>query len=111
MLFVWGSVCMLQAAVFNFAGFFAIRFSLGALEAVVSPAFILLTSMFWEKEEQSFRSSLWLACNGFASIIGALLAYGSGSVANLVIPNWKLIYLIVGSITICWGVVVGLETA
>ncbi|KAK3681208.1 hypothetical protein LTR37_020940 [Vermiconidia calcicola] len=105
-LFVWGSVCMLQAAVFNFAGFFAIRFSLGALEAVVSPAFILLTSMFWEKEEQSFRSSLWLACNGFASIIGALLAYGSGSVANLVIPNWKLIYLIVGSITICWGVVI-----
>ena len=106
MLFVWGSVCMLQAAVFNFGGFFAIRFFLGALEACVSPAFILLTSMFWVKEEQSMRSSFWLACNGFASIIGALLAYAAGQVADLAVPNWKLIYLIVGSMTIAWGFVV-----
>lgn len=106
MLFVWGSVCCLQAAVFDFGGFFAIRFFLGALEAVVSPAFILLTSMFWVKEEQSLRSSFWLACNGFSSIIGALLAYGAGHVEGLAIPNWKLIYLIVGSMTIAWGVVI-----
>ncbi|KAF7192194.1 putative transporter [Pseudocercospora fuligena] len=106
MLFVWGSVCMLQAAVFNFGGFFTVRFFLGGLEAVISPAFILLTSMFWEKEEQSLRSSFWLACNGFSSIIGALLAYGSGNVEGLAIPNWKLIYLIVGCMTICWGFVI-----
>lgn len=106
MLFVWGTVCMLQAAVFNFGGFFTVRFFLGALEAVVSPAFILLTSMFWEKQEQSLRSSFWLACNGFASILGALLAYGSGQAEGLTIPNWKLIYLLVGTITIAWGVVV-----
>lgn len=106
MLFVWGSVCMLQAAVFDFGGFFTVRFFMGGLEACVSPAFILLTSMFWEKEEQSLRSSFWLACNGFSSIIGALLAYGSGHADGLIIPNWKLIYLIVGCMTILWGVVV-----
>lgn len=106
MLFVWGGVCMLQAAVFNFGGFFTVRFFMGGLEACVSPAFILLTSMFWEKEEQSLRSSFWLACNGFSSIIGALLAYGSGHAEGLIIPNWKLIYLIVGCVTIAWGVVV-----
>ena len=108
MLFIWGAVCMLQAAVFNFGGFFTVRFFLGALEAVVSPAFILLTSMFWEKEEQSLRSSFWLACNGFASIIGALLAYAAGHAEGLAVSNWKLIYLIVGCITIAWGVVVSL---
>ena len=106
MLFVWGSVCMLQAAVFNFGGFFTVRFFLGGLEACISPAFILLTAMFWKKEEQSMRSSFWLACNGFSSIIGALLAYGSGNVTGLIIPNWKLIYLIVGCLTIAWGCVV-----
>lgn len=106
MLFVWGAVCMLQAAVFDFGGFFAIRFFLGALEACISPAFILLTSMFWKKEEQSLRSSFWLACNGFSSIIGALLAYGSGHADGLAIPNWKLIYIIVGCMTIGWGFVV-----
>jgi len=97
---------MLQAAVFNFSGFFAIRFFLGALEACISPAFILLTSMFWTHQEQSLRSSFWLACNGFSSIIGALLAYGSGHVTNLAIPNWKLIYIIVGCMTIAWGFVI-----
>ncbi|KPI34296.1 putative transporter [Cyphellophora attinorum] len=108
MLFVWGSVCMLQAAVFDFGSFFAVRFWLGALEAVVSPAFILLTSMFWTSSEQSLRSSFWLACNGFSSILGALLAYGAGHAEGLIIPNWKLIYLIVGCMTIVWGVVISL---
>ncbi|KAL4951934.1 major facilitator superfamily domain-containing protein [Aspergillus filifer] len=106
MLFIWGAVCMLQAAVFNFAGFFAVRFFLGLLEAVVSPAFIILTSMLWTREEQSLRSSYWLSMNGMSGILGALLAYGAGHAEGLAVPQWKLIYLIVGSITIAWGVVI-----
>ncbi|KAH8690122.1 MFS transporter [Talaromyces proteolyticus] len=106
MLFIWGAVCMLQAAVFNFSGFFAIRFFLGALEAVISPAFIVLTSMLWTREEQSLRSSFWLSVNGISSILGALLAYGAGHASGLAIPQWKLIYLIVGALTFAWGFVI-----
>ncbi|KAL2839738.1 major facilitator superfamily domain-containing protein [Aspergillus pseudoustus] len=106
MLFIWGAVCMLQAAVFNFSGFFAIRFFLGLLEAVVSPAFIILTSMLWTREEQSLRSSYWLSMNGIAAILGALLAYGAGHADGLAVPQWKLIYLIVGAMTIAWGFVI-----
>ncbi|KAL4867609.1 hypothetical protein BDV12DRAFT_186539 [Aspergillus spectabilis] len=106
MLFVWGTVCMLQAAVFNFAGFFAIRFFLGLLEAVVSPAFIVLTSMLWTREEQSLRSSYWLSVNSISAIVGALLAYGARHASGLAVPQWKLIYLIVGSMTIAWGFVI-----
>lgn len=94
MLFAWGAVCMLQAAVFNFSGFFAIRFFLGALEACISPAWILLTSMLWTREEQPLRTSFWLSVNGVSSIIGALLSYGLGHVDNLAVQNWKLIYLV-----------------
>lgn len=83
-----------QAAVFNFAGFFVIRFFLGLLEAVVSPAFIMLTSMLWTREEQSLRSSYWLSVNGVSAIIGALLAYGAGHATGLAVPQWKLIYLV-----------------
>ena len=64
------------------------------LEAVVSPAFIILTSMLWTREEQSLRSSYWLSVNGISSIVGALLAYGAGHAENLAIPQWKLIYLV-----------------
>lgn len=79
---------------FNFAGFFAIRFFLGLLEAVVSPAFIMLTSMLWTREEQSLRSSYWLSVNGVSAIVGALLAYGAGHATGLAVPQWKLIYLV-----------------
>jgi MFS family permease len=94
MLFVWGIVCMLQATVFNFAGFFTVRFFLGMLEGCVSPAWVLLTSMLWTREEQSLRSSIWLCTNGVSSILGSLLAYGSGMATDLTISNWKLIFLV-----------------
>lgn len=124
MLFIWGAVCMLQAAVFNFAGFFAVRFFLGMLEACISPAFVILTSMLWTREEQALRTSFWLSTNGVSSILGALLAYGSGHADGLAVPNWKLIYLvsiilrsvlmetnllspqIVGALTFAWGFVI-----
>ncbi|EXJ91389.1 hypothetical protein A1O1_04501 [Capronia coronata CBS 617.96] len=106
MLFVWGAVCMLQAAVFNFAGFFAIRFFLGMLEGCISPAFVILTSMLWTRQEQALRTSFWLSTNGVSSILGALLAYGSGHAGHLAVANWKLIYLIVGAMTFAWGFVI-----
>ncbi|KAH9886798.1 MFS general substrate transporter [Xylariomycetidae sp. FL2044] len=103
MLFVWGVVCMLQATVFNFAGFFVTRFFLGMLEGCVSPAWVLLTSMLWTREEQTMRSSIWLCTNGVSNILGALLAYASGTAQGLQIAQWKLIFLIVGAITFLWG--------
>lgn len=64
------------------------------LEACISPAFVILTSMLWTREEQSLRSSFWLSVNGVSSIIGSLLAYGSGHATGLAVPQWKLIYLV-----------------
>ncbi|KAL2421627.1 putative transporter [Exophiala dermatitidis] len=106
MLFIWGAVCMLQAAVFNFAGFFAVRFFLGMLEGCISPAFVILTSMLWTRQEQALRTSFWLSTNGVSSILGALLAYGTGHAGGIAVANWKLIYLIVGAMTFAWGVVI-----
>jgi len=62
--------------------------------------------MLRTREEQSLRSSYWLSVNGVSSIIGSLLAYSSGNVAGLAIPQWKLIYLIVGAMTFAWGFVI-----
>lgn len=94
MIFVWAGVCMLQAAVFNFSGFFAVRFFLGMVEGCIAPAFVMLTSMLWTREEQALRTSFWLSTNGVSSILGSLLAYGSGHATHLAIDNWKLIYLV-----------------
>ena len=113
---------MMQATVYNFAGFFAVRFFLGMLEGCIAPAFILLTSMLWTRQEQALRTSFWLSTNGVSSILGSLLAYGTGHAGHLAVDNWRLIYLvetrpsraelvidssqIVGAMTFLWGFVI-----
>lgn len=54
-LMLWGVLLMCTTAVKNFAGLMTIRFLLGAAEACIGPAWMLLTSMFWTREEQPFR--------------------------------------------------------
>lgn len=93
-LILWGILCMLQAAVYNFAGFVVVRFFLGMAEAFVSPAWVILTSMLYTREEQGLRTSFWLGMNGVSIVIGALLSYGLGHATGLAVPNWKLIYLV-----------------
>ncbi|KKY24387.1 putative mfs allantoate [Phaeomoniella chlamydospora] len=110
-MFLWAALCMLQAAAFDFSGFFAIRFFLGFVEACVSPAWVLLTSSLWTREEQPLRTSFWISTNGVSSILGALLSWGLGHATGSSIPNWKLIYLhkrqqVVGVITFLWAIVI-----
>ncbi|BDD61440.1 hypothetical protein MAP00_006484 [Monascus purpureus] len=105
-MFVWGILCMLQATVFNFSGFFAIRFFLGLVEACVSPAWVLLTSMLWTRSEQPLRTSFWISVNGVSNILGALLSWGLGHADQADIANWKLIFLVVGALTFIWAAVI-----
>ncbi|OJJ50264.1 hypothetical protein ASPZODRAFT_149629 [Penicilliopsis zonata CBS 506.65] len=105
-MFVWGVLCMLQATVTSFSGFFALRFFLGLVEACISPAWVLLTSMLWTRDEQPLRTSCWIGTNGVSSILGALLSWGLGHASHAALPNWKLIFLVVGALTICWAVVI-----
>lgn len=94
MIFVWGAICMLQAAAFSFSGLFAVRFFLGFVESCVSPGWLLLSSSLWTREEMPLRSSFWLAMNGMAQVLGALLSYGLGNVTHLNVENWKLIFVV-----------------
>lgn len=46
----------------------------------------------------------WLACNGAASIIGSVIAYGLSAVNNAALAPWKVLFLIFGLITTITGV-------
>jgi MFS family permease len=65
-LMLWGAILMLTTLAHNFAGLMALRFVLGGAEACIGPAWMLLTSMFWTREEQPMRMALWLGCNGLS---------------------------------------------
>ncbi|KAI8195238.1 putative transporter [Colletotrichum sp. SAR 10_65] len=81
----------------------ATRFFLGAFEATVTPAFVLITSMWYKQGEQARRVGYWLSCNGFSLIIMALIGYGLSAVEESSIAPWKILFLVLGLITVFTG--------
>lgn len=78
-IFMWGALLMCQAATKNFASLTALRILSGAFEAIADPAFMLFTSMYYTREEQPSRISIWYMFNG----IGVA---GGGLIGELTVP-------------------------
>lgn len=104
---LWGITLSCTAATTNFAGIASVRFILGMLEASVTPAFVLFTSQWYTKDEQGTRTGIWFSFNGFAIVLGGLVAYGvaKGSVGQRVaLSSWKILFLVWGVVTIVAGI-------
>ncbi|KAI8280232.1 putative transporter [Colletotrichum sp. SAR 10_98] len=70
---------------------------------IVTPAFVLITSMWYKQGEQARRVGYWLSCNGFSLIIMALIGYGLSAVEESSIAPWKILFLVLGLITVLTG--------
>lgn len=104
---VWGLVLTLHATAYNYASIVACRLFLGILEAGITPAFILLTGRFYRRQEQVARTGIWFSMNGWAQILGGLISYGilGKPTSGTSLARWKELFLILGCITIFFGVV------
>ena len=80
-----------------------IRFLLGVAESVVTPGFVLYTSMFYTRKEQVLRVMLWACTQGLFSIVGSLLSYGLGHITNTAIKPWEYIFLVLGILSMLVG--------
>ncbi|PYI00506.1 MFS general substrate transporter [Aspergillus sclerotiicarbonarius CBS 121057] len=101
---IWGCICMCLAATHNFAGFAAVRFLLGFSEGAVSPAFVTLTSVWYQKKEHASRIGIWVTMNGLAQVLGSLLMYGIGKTAASHLAPWRILFIICGALTSGLGV-------
>ncbi|RAK82208.1 putative allantoate permease [Aspergillus fijiensis CBS 313.89] len=102
-ILIWGVVLLCHVATNSYAGLLCVRFFLGAFEATVTPAFVLFTSCWYKQDEQAKRMGFWLACNGFAQILIAAIAYGLSGVQTASIAVWKILFLVLGLPTILTG--------
>ncbi|KAF2088410.1 MFS general substrate transporter [Saccharata proteae CBS 121410] len=105
-IIMWGVVLSCFAAVQDFGGAVTVRFFLGIFEAAVTPGFALFTSQWYSKKEQGMRTGIWFSFNGFAQIVGGLVAYGIArgtDVYGSAIAPWKIIFLVTGLLTACVG--------
>lgn len=104
-LVVWSIILITTVATKNFAGLAVIRFLLGVCEATVSPAWVLLTAIWYKQNEQPLRVGIWYCGNAIGVIFGGLIAYGLGHIHSA-ISSWKWFYVIYGIITFIWGFVI-----
>jgi predicted MFS family arabinose efflux permease len=102
---VWGACLMCTAACHNYQSLYAQRFFLGLLESGVSPMFMLIVSGFYKKNEQALRMGVWYCATGYVSIFAPLINFGLGHIHGALSP-WKYMYLVAGSLTILWSVVI-----
>ncbi|KAL6453101.1 DAL5 Allantoate permease [Candida maltosa Xu316] len=105
-IILWGMILALHA-VPHYPGFITLRTILGMLESSVTPAFTIITSQWYKKEEQFLRTAWWFASNGIGTIIGSAIAYGlyehNGTYS---LPAWKLVFVVTGVLTIFIGFVI-----
>ena len=107
-IILWGLTLSCTAATSNFAGIASVRLMLGMFEAAVTPGFVLFTSQWYTKKEQGFRTGIWFSFNGFATVLGGLVAYGvaRGTLGRSVaLAGWKIIFLVWGLFTMVTGII------
>lgn len=101
---LWGLILCLHA-VPQYAGFIVLRVLLGAFESSVTPAFMIITSQWYRKEEVFLRTGIWYAFNGVGIMVG-LGAIGYNIYRNqdsYSIEAWKVIFIVTGCMTIFLG--------
>ncbi|KAH6611808.1 major facilitator superfamily domain-containing protein [Boeremia exigua] len=102
----WGTVVTCTAACDSYASLAVCRFLLGAFESAISPSLILVTSMWYKRDEQPKRIGFWYLGVGIAVMVGSLISYGFQHYNGDKFNNWQIMYLVVGLITISAGIVV-----
>jgi ACS family allantoate permease-like MFS transporter len=84
---------------------------LGFLEAGITPAFTIVTSQWYRKNEQGTRTGIWFSCNALSLTLGAFIAYGFAEAdlsGDLSLPGWQVIFIFMGCLTTAMGVVLAI---
>jgi MFS family permease len=107
-IMAWGIVLACTAACHNFTGLVAVRTLLGLFESVCQPAFVVLSSTWYKRDEQAARVTYWYMMNGAQQMVGGLLAY----CFSLIQPggpllSWQWLFLAYGVISVIYGAFVG----
>ncbi|KAJ5806844.1 hypothetical protein N7474_010436 [Penicillium riverlandense] len=106
-IFMWGALLMCEAASKTFSALAALRVISGAFEAIADPAFMLIISTYYTREEQPWRIAAYYLWNGIGVAGGGLIGYGIGHVKGA-LESWRYEFLIVGACCSFWGIILAL---
>ncbi|KAF1813879.1 MFS transporter [Eremomyces bilateralis CBS 781.70] len=101
-----GSVLACHAAAVNFPSILALRTLLGIFEAVCQPAFLVMSSMWYKREEQAEIVTYWYMMNGGQQIVGGILSYCFTLLKTGPITSWQALFITYGTFSVLWGLFV-----
>ncbi|EXJ66577.1 uncharacterized protein A1O5_10247 [Cladophialophora psammophila CBS 110553] len=104
---LWGAILALHSTANNFATILTLRTLLGIFEAVCQPSFLILSSMWYKREEQAETVTYWYMMNGGQQIVGGLLAYCFTQIQSGPLKSWQAIFITYGCFSVLWGLFVG----
>ncbi|KAI0190893.1 putative allantoate permease [Xylaria flabelliformis] len=94
---LWGVLVTSTAACQNFAGLVAVRTLLGAFEAVITPALILITSQWYSRRESTPRYGIWYCGLGAGQIIGGVVSFAAQHGSRTAsFSGWRIMFVAVG---------------
>ncbi|KAF8684239.1 MFS general substrate transporter [Rhizoctonia solani] len=96
----WGIALTLHAACKSFGGLMACRIILGICEGSITAGFMITTSMFYTRAEQSLRVGYWFLMNGTAQIVSGFLSFGVLHIETHGFAPWQWFFIITGVITL-----------
>jgi MFS family permease len=114
-ILAWSTILCLHSVCFSFPAIVSIRTLLGIFEAVCQPAFLIMSSIWYKREEQAQVVTYWYMMNGAQQIVGGLLAYAFSQIrhpsfkanpGNASIRSWQAIFITYGTISFLWGLFV-----
>ncbi|KAI0743076.1 MFS general substrate transporter [Daedaleopsis nitida] len=103
-IFVWGVALCSHAACKNFGGLFTVRLILGMCEGSITAGFMIVSSMFYTRTEQTLRVGYWFLMNGTAQIISGFLSFGTLHIKTETFEPWQWLMIITGILTLITAV-------
>ncbi|KAF7437247.1 hypothetical protein PC9H_004084 [Pleurotus ostreatus] len=97
---IWAVALCAHAACKNFGGLFAVRFVLGVCEGSITAGFMIVSSMFYTRTEQTLRVGYWFLMNGTAQIISGFISFGTLHIKTGGFAPWQWLMIITGILTL-----------
>ncbi|KAF5382616.1 hypothetical protein D9615_002765 [Tricholomella constricta] len=93
-ILVWAVALCCHAASTSFAGLFICRLFLGVCEGSITAGFLIVTAMFYTRNEQTLRVGYW------SQIISGFLSFGALHIKTKGFEPWQWLMIITGLITL-----------
>ncbi|KAG5973868.1 hypothetical protein E4U55_000223 [Claviceps digitariae] len=103
MMFTFGCMTLLTAAVRSFGGLFAVRWFLGMAEAAFFPTVIYYLTTFYRRGELARRMAIFYAASNTAGAFSGLLAFGVFHIRSSGLSAWRYLFLMEGSVTVLFA--------